>query len=255
MAQAIERGVRGSSGGKMSILDKVGEALAFGRQEELRLIGKMPARTRAANGSVDEWSPRDNLIHLAVWKLILVQAMEEPAVAPLDPRPEETDAVNRTVYLCGSGLNWRQAEDFLAHAHRRTMLALQRYSAEALQDVDLLPWLGGQPLWRRLLGSAVMHPVFHYALIYQQIGLAQEGLRLQERMLLYLDAVSPDKGWLGVGRYNLACAYALKGEKERALEWLAEGLRLRPDLAEYSKTDADLAALHGDSRYLALVNP
>lgn len=237
----------------MSILDKVGEALAFGRQEELRLIGRIPPEVRSAAGSVDCWSVRDNLIHLAVWKLNFVQAMETASFPPEEPGPELTDAVNRTIYESTYGFSWEEAEAFLGHAHRRTMLALQRFSAEELEDVQLFPWLNGRPLWRDLLGSAVMHPVFHYALIFQQLGLAQEALRMQERMLLYLDAVSPQRAWLGTGRYNLACAYALQGERERALEWLAEGLRLRPDLADYSKTDPDLASLREDPRYLALL--
>lgn len=237
----------------MSILDDVGGALAFGRQEELRLMGRIPPETRLAKGSAKSWSARDNLIHLAVWKLIFIQAMEDPAFGPQDPGPEETDAVNRSIYASSRWLSWDQAEAFLAHAHRRTMLAVQRFSAQALEDLNLFPWLKGEPLWRRLLGSAVMHPVFHYALIYQQLGMPQEALRLQERMLLFLDAVSPSRAWLGVGRYNLACAYALQGERDRALEWLAEGLRLRPDLADWSKQDPDLASLRDDPRYLALL--
>jgi len=239
----------------MTILDMVGEALAFGRREEMRLVAQIPPELRSARGTPESWSTRDNLIHLAVWKLFFVQAMEEPAFGPEDPGPEHTDAMNRTIFLSGSHLTWEQAEAFLAHVHRRTILALQRFGAEALEDVHLFPWLNGQPLWRRLLGSAVMHPVFHYALIFQQIGLPQEALRMQERMLLFLDAVSPQRAWLGTGRYNLACAYALSGERERALEWLAEGLRLQPDLAEFSKTDSDLDSIRNDPRYLAMLTP
>ena len=37
------------------------------------------------------------------------------------------------------------------------MLVVQRFSAQALEDLNLFPWLKGEPLWRRLLGSAVMH--------------------------------------------------------------------------------------------------
>ncbi len=237
----------------MSILDDVGGALAFGRREEMRLVAQIPPELRSARGTPKAWSTRDNLIHLAVWKLNFVQAMEAPAFPPEEPGPEQTDAVNRTIYDSARNLSWEHAEAFLAHTHRRTLQALQRFTAAQLEDANLFPWLRGRPLWRDLLGSAVMHPVFHYALIYQQIGKPQEALRMQERMLLFLDAVSPNQAWLGTGRYNLACAYALRGDRQRALEWLAEGLRLQPDLTEYSKTDPDLASLWDDPRYLALL--
>jgi len=127
--------------------------------------------------------------------------------------------------------------------------------AGALEDVHLFPWLKGQPLWRRLLGSAVLHPVYHYALVYRQLGLPQESLRLQERTLQALDGVSSSPEWLGVGRYNLACAYALQGERDQALQRLAEALRLRPDLVEWSKQDPDFASLRDDPGYRALYAP
>jgi tetratricopeptide (TPR) repeat protein len=239
----------------MSIMEDVGRALAFGRHEELRLMQRLPPGQQSARGSAESWSPRDSLIHAAVWKLVFIQAMENPAIAPDEPGPEETDAVNQTVFTGASDLNWEQAEAFLSHAHQRTMQVVQNVPAEALEDVHLFPWLKGQPLWRRLLGSAVLHPVYHYALIYRQLGLPQEALRLQERMLQVLDGVSSHPEWLGVGRYNLACAYALQGERGQALQRLAEALRLRPDLVEWSKQDPDFASLRDDPGYRALYAP
>jgi tetratricopeptide (TPR) repeat protein len=60
--------------------------------------------------------------------------------------------------------------------------------------------------------------------------------------------------------YNLACTYALMGEKDAALDFLrrellenlsSEGARARQK--EWARSDPDLDALHGDPRFEALV--
>ena len=53
--------------------------------------------------------------------------------------------------------------------------------------------------------------------------------------------------------YNIACNYALLGDKEQALKWLEKSIDMGfPDLS-YVQTDADLKALHDDSRFKELV--
>ena len=53
-------------------------------------------------------------------------------------------------------------------------------------------------------------------------------------------------------RYNLACHYALAGEKERAIAGLGAALASNPGLAEWSQQDPDLASIRDEPGYLAL---
>jgi tetratricopeptide (TPR) repeat protein len=53
--------------------------------------------------------------------------------------------------------------------------------------------------------------------------------------------------------YNLACCEARLGDVEQAFEHLGRSLEGRPDLVELARGDDDLAALHGDPRFDALV--
>jgi tetratricopeptide (TPR) repeat protein len=54
-------------------------------------------------------------------------------------------------------------------------------------------------------------------------------------------------------RYNIACLYALKGRRDEAIECLEECVRLGFGNAEWIGKDPDLASLHGDERYEALL--
>jgi tetratricopeptide (TPR) repeat protein len=52
--------------------------------------------------------------------------------------------------------------------------------------------------------------------------------------------------------YNLACAEALLGEKDAAVEHLARAVELHPPFAESARVDDDLAALRDDPRFARL---
>jgi tetratricopeptide (TPR) repeat protein len=53
--------------------------------------------------------------------------------------------------------------------------------------------------------------------------------------------------------YNLACAEALLGETEQALEHLGAAVRGRPSLAAAARDDADLSSLRDDPRFARLI--
>jgi tetratricopeptide (TPR) repeat protein len=56
-------------------------------------------------------------------------------------------------------------------------------------------------------------------------------------------------------RYDLARAYALKGDKDKAIAVLEKALRLDKTIKEDMKTDKDLESLRSDPRFKALLRP
>lgn len=54
-------------------------------------------------------------------------------------------------------------------------------------------------------------------------------------------------------QYNHACLYALEGKPSEAVECLEECVELGFDNAAWISEDPDLASLHGDARYEALL--
>lgn len=53
--------------------------------------------------------------------------------------------------------------------------------------------------------------------------------------------------------YNVACAYALQGDADRALQYHGRAIALNPPYRQKALTDRDFATLRTDERFVALV--
>jgi tetratricopeptide (TPR) repeat protein len=76
----------------------------------------------------------------------------------------------------------------------------------------------------------------------------------------YRKAIPAYEKWIELGAsypwdapYNIACCYALLGEKEPALKWLEKSLNLGFRDLRHAQTDEDFASIRNDSKYRELV--
>jgi hypothetical protein len=67
-----------------------------------------------------------------------------------------------------------------------------------------------------------------------------------------LMGIEESPGWQGVAVYNLACFYALSGQRDNAISGLQDALRLNPALTDWSKQDPDFDSIREDPAYLAI---
>jgi beta-lactamase regulating signal transducer with metallopeptidase domain len=58
---------------------------------------------------------------------------------------------------------------------------------------------------------------------------------------------------IGTSSYNMACAYALQGNKDAAFDWLAKAKAAKFELEDYLDHDDDLDSLHRDPRWKEFV--
>ena len=55
--------------------------------------------------------------------------------------------------------------------------------------------------------------------------------------------------------YGLACAYALQGHRDQAVDYLRKSINLDPNkYIDLARQDDDLQSLHKDPRFVALIN-
>ncbi|HKR10272.1 MAG TPA: tetratricopeptide repeat protein [Gemmatimonadaceae bacterium] len=110
-------------------------------------------------------------------------------------------------------------------------------------------WEAASALWQKVVAS---NPVN-----------AEYALRLATTLLRaknYSAAIPAYQKALDLGAdfpsnmaYNIACAYALLGDKEKAMEWLSRSFDMGFRNLELARTDSDLASLHGDARFQQIV--
>jgi tetratricopeptide (TPR) repeat protein len=109
-------------------------------------------------------------------------------------------------------------------------------------------WTEAADLWRKLTDANPTMPRY-----WDQLG--HSSLRAKD----YKSAISAFQRAFELGAgypfnaaYNIACGYALMGEKEQALEWLGKSLDMGFRNLQDVRTDDDLKSLRGDARFIKL---
>ena len=81
---------------------------------------------------------------------------------------------------------------------------------------------------------------------YTRLGRFEEGLAIDRRLVAKL----PDDATV---HYNLACSLSLCAQPGAALDALEQAVRLGYDDADHLLKDEDLAGVHGEARFQALL--
>ena len=219
------------------------------REEEELYIARLSPQEREQAGRVDGWSPKDLMSHLAAWRLRMADRLETAHEGGTHAPDVEPDTENAAIWAEYAGKSWDEVRRALALGHRRLADSMQALTDDELTDPQRFDWQRGQPLWRGVAGNGCTHPVMHLADAYVKRGQMDDATAMMEEVSGLLSALEDAPRWKGVVRYNLACFYALAGERARAVRLLEEALQLHPGLAEWSKEDTDLASLHGMPEY------
>ena len=106
------------------------------------------------------------------------------------------------------------------------------------------PLVGG--FWVQLADAA-----YHTDDFRRAIAAYQRALDLG--LVGYRQPMDLGKGFPFDVAYRIACCYALSGDREQALEWLADAMKRGFRAFEQAQTDPDLNSLHNDPRFRMLV--
>jgi hypothetical protein len=215
------------------------------RRDELAFIDALDAGEREAAGAPDRWSARDHVAHVAYWRQRLADRLE--AVHRNQPQPEleSWETLNSAVFEEYRDRSWPDVLAGVQRSHRALSAGIERLSDEDLTAFGRFDWLDGQPLHDAVMGSAYEHLQVHLSQYHVERGDLPEARRIHERSVArVMDAGAPP-ALAGVVLYNLACFYALHEELEQARATLDRALSLypTPHLADWARTDPDLAAL------------
>ena len=228
------------------------ELLERAYQEKCHFIDTLPEDERAVVGTQDHWSGKDLMGHIVAWEKRMMDNLDLISRGETPRSSDDTDHENATIFAAHRDTSWDELRRLAGETHARIAGFVQATAEDDLVDPQRSPWKDDRPAWQRVAGTPVTHSLLHLAEYHTQHHRTDHATRLQDetaRLLLTLDE-SPN--WQGVTIYNLACYYALAGQKEIAITKLAEALRLNPGLSDWSKEDPDFRSIREEPGYQAL---
>ncbi len=239
----------------MTIKARLVNLLQRAHEEVQTFVAGLSDEDRAAVGTLERWSAKDLVAHLAEWQARSTQSLAAARRGePPPPYYHDIDQANAEIFARYHGRPWAEVLDVLARAQAEAVEHVQGMAEDDLLNTTRFPWQQGRALWRLIVGNEYLHPLGHLTQWYVEHGRPEQAARLQETAAQSLAGLSDAPDWQGLIRYNLTCFYALSGQKEPAIATLTEALRLNPGLVGWSKQDPDLAAIREEPAYRALVD-
>ncbi len=236
----------------MTLKTRLTTLLQTMHDEHIQFYGRLNSAERTARGTLESWSAKDVVAHNGVWlasKLDEIQRLDRG-----EPLPQRDDAAEDTAnahyYAAYQESAWPDVLALIDDGYANIIAYVGESDEARLAAVSDF-W--GAPLWREIAGTYITHPMIHlweYLLAHGRSDLIAE--RFGPAFAARLIALNEDPAWQGTATYNLACQYALVGEKAAALENLAQALRLNPDLGAWAAQDSDLDSLRQEAAYQAL---
>ena len=221
------------------------------RAELSDLEGSLTPDEKARKGSLQSWSAKDMLAHLAFWNHNFNSQLEQGfAGQPIPKSGDYLDQVNDGVLYehLEQPFDEALAEERAAYEHFRQIVA--EVSPQDLQDAQKFEFLEGRSPLDRALGTYGYHTAAHISDYYIKHGQVERARALQESITKSLLGFP---GWEANAAYNLGCFYALNGYKQEAIAKVKEAFEIKPDLVEWAKQDSDLEPLRDMVEYRELV--
>ncbi|MDK2982405.1 MAG: hypothetical protein PWQ55_2752 [Chloroflexota bacterium] len=235
-------------------MDKVKEMFALlesVRAELDELVQSLTPEEKARHGSLQGWSAKDMLVHVAFWNRHFNRQLEKGFAG--QPVPKSGDYLNQV----NDGILYEHLEQPFEEAlaeEQTTYADFRRIIADVPAEDMLGPqkyaFLDGHSLLDNALGTYGYHIAAHISDHYAQNGQLERARALQENITRSLSSFP---GWEANAPYNLGCFYALNGFKQEAIAQLKEAFKLKPELVAWSQQDSDIDPLRDMAAYQQLV--
>jgi tetratricopeptide (TPR) repeat protein len=203
-----------------------------------------------ASGTLERWTAKDLLAHIAAWEKRWVDWLELAGHGkPLDdygPRhvhlPQRDDEVNAQIFAENQPRTWSAVLDESRRVFGRFLEIIPLLSEDEFANPERFAWMDGSPFWRRLSGTFFWHPATHVVQHYIARGENERAMALMQDFARLVGDREPAVE-RGIALYNLACIYSLGGKPEQAMAALQNAFALHSDLVALSRQDGDLDAL------------
>ena len=237
----------------MDLKGKLVELLDICHQNENSFISGINEQEKNLRGTVEQWSVKDEIVHIAAWKGIMCERFRAFHAGQTPPEFDDWDAINEEIFHRHQENSWSEAVNYLELSNRQLAAQVQSTSEEDLLDAERYPWLKGRSLWKRTLHNGYFHPHWHMAFWFSKHGELDRGKQLMETVTDRMGSLDESATWRGQSIYNLACYYSLSGQRDKALDALEGAFDWYPDMKGWAAQDSDLEPLREQARFRSLI--
>lgn len=186
------------------------------------------------------WTAKDNLAHLAAWRLLAAAELDavRTGVGSTMVTEETQEQHNDRAYEAMRHQSAAAVRDSADRSWEVLAAALEACSDEDLEKPRLRR--PEQVVWQVIPGNTYFHVAQHLGWWSSEHGAdeAAEDAAIWAHDLAI--TTFPSEASRGIADYNLGCFYAARGQVEKAIPYLRSGFELNPIVREVARQDTDL---------------
>ena len=195
----------------MDLKQKALELLEHARKEEQAFVQRLSDKERSTVGTLEQWSAKDTIAHIAAWKERAIQELAAMASGKPGPDFDGYDQVNARIFKEHQNFAWSEVRNKSRQVHRLLQEQTEAMPNDVLTDARALDWYG-EPIWRLIVVRGCTHPLHHLAQRYIERGNADYATRIQEEVADLLLQLDDDSVWQSYVHYGLYVTdYEYKG--------------------------------------------
>ena len=198
------------------------------------------------------WTAKDQLAHLASWRLINAAELEALRTGGEAPQvAAEDDDENGKIYAQTHDLPAAEVLDMAGRSWDTFAAAV-----EACSEEDLLkprPRRPQQHAWNAVPNNTYFHLAEHLAYWRRDDGDVAGALGAMRWGAELARATFPDSPQTAAAVYNLGCMYAKDGDAAGALPYLRAAFEADPALLDWAPKDTDLDPIRSDPEVVSLL--
>lgn len=220
---------------------------------ELEYLDAFSEAERSAEGSYENWAPKDRIAHITYWRRRAVEKLAYLSRGQNPPDYPQPEDCNRQTFMEN---RHKSVQALLLDADKvleALSLALGRYSEDELRELRGPSSLRHPSLLGYVIDQCYSHPVYHLCDAYLHLDQWNKVDQLQAQRVLDVTGLDPSPFAAATVYYDRASFAALTGDRENALTYLEKCLSGRPDLKQFASQDEDLRSLRDDPRFQALL--
>jgi tetratricopeptide (TPR) repeat protein len=226
---------------KQKLLDLVDWAY----QEEKILLDKLTDKERAEIGTINKWSAKGIIAHIAFWKSLRAKSINDVLKGETLKDIGDFNKINEEVFKKFENHYWDDIINYSREAHNYLKKTVESSSEEDLNSRKSFPLLGDKEIWKIIVIYCCLHPLDHFDKYYDNRNQTYYAINLWKEALDLLEQLPASSGIIGNAKYNLARYYALSGQKFIAVRTLNQSFQFNPNLIKRSIEDPDLSSIKG----------